>query len=121
MISFYGSPMCGMIVGVCAENADVIKVLIAVRWWWVLVGAELVASPEDAGFEEVSLGFVVVAELCRTAITPWVALHVSGVGWAGVWTWCERCVCDGFKVAGGLLLGLIAGLQVWRSIGSKVP
>ena len=37
-------------------NADVVEVLIAVGWWWVLVSAKLVASSENAG-----LSFVVVA------------------------------------------------------------
>jgi hypothetical protein len=110
-----------MVVGICAENADLVEVLIAVGWWWVLVSAELVASTENAGVEETGLVFVVVAELGRTAVTPWVAFHVSGVRWSGLCTWCERCVRDGLEVAAGLVLGLIAGLQVWRSVGSQVP
>ena len=51
----------GSIVGICAENADVVEVLIAVGWWWVLVSAKLVASTEDAGVEETGLSCVVVA------------------------------------------------------------
>ena len=66
-----------MVVGVCAENADVVEVLIAVGWWWVLVSAKLVASTEDAGVKETGLGFVVVAELGRTAVTPWGAFDVA--------------------------------------------
>ncbi len=50
-----------MVVGVCAENADVVEVLIAVGWLWVLVSAKLVASTEDAGVEETGLSCVVVA------------------------------------------------------------
>ncbi len=50
-----------MVVGVCAENADVVEVLIAVGWWWVLASAKLVASTGDAGVEETGLSCVVVA------------------------------------------------------------
>ena len=42
-------------------NVDVVEVLIAVGWWWVLVSAKLVASTEDAGVEETGLSCVVVA------------------------------------------------------------
>jgi hypothetical protein len=59
--SFYGGPLGSVIIGICAENADVVEVLIAVGWWWVLVSAKLVASTEDAGVEEPGLSFVVVA------------------------------------------------------------
>ena len=107
-----------MVVGICAENADVIEVLVAVGWWWVLVCAELVASTEDAGVKETGLGFVVVAELGRTAVAPWAALHISWVGWAVVWTWCEGCVRDGSKVAVVLVLGLVARLRLWRRVRS---
>jgi hypothetical protein len=69
-----------MVVGICcAENADVVEVLIAVGWGWMLVSAKLVASTENAGVEETDLGFVDNAELGRTAVTPWVAFHVSGL------------------------------------------
>ena len=64
-----------MVVGICAENADVIEVFVAVGWWWVLVCAELVASTEDAGVKETGSGFIV--ELCRTAVTPWGAFDVA--------------------------------------------
>ena len=50
-----------MVVGICAENADVVEVLIAVGWWWVLASAELVESTGDAGVEEAGLSCVVVA------------------------------------------------------------
>ena len=76
--SFYGSPLCSMVVGICAENADVVEVLIAVGWGWVLVSAKLVASTENAVVEETGLSFVDGAELGRTAVT-WVAFHVSGL------------------------------------------
>jgi len=59
--SFDGGPLCSVVVGICAENADVVEVLIAVGWWWVLVSAKLVASTEDAGVEETGLSCVVVA------------------------------------------------------------
>ena len=60
-----------MVVGICAENADMIEVLIAVGWWWVLVRAKLVASAENAGVEETGLSFVVVAELGGASCAPW--------------------------------------------------
>ena len=107
-----------MVVGICAKDADVIEVLVAVGWWWVLVYAELVASADDAGVKETGLGFVVVAELGRTAVAPWVTLHISWVGWAVVWTWYEPCVRDGSKVAVVLVLGLVARHQVWRRVRS---
>ena len=110
-----------MVVGICAENADVIEVFVAVGWWWVLVCAEFVASADDAGVKETGLGFIVVTELCRTAVTPWVSLHISWVEWAIVGTWCEGCVRDGSKVAAVLVLGLVARLQVWRRVRSQVP
>ena len=50
-----------MVVGICAENADVVEVLIAVGWWWVLVSAKLVAHTGDAGVEKTGLSGVVVA------------------------------------------------------------
>ena len=107
-----------MVVGICAKDADVIEVLVAVGWWWVLVYAELVASADDAGVKETGLGFVVVAELGRTAVAPWVTLHISWVGWAVVWIWYEACVRDRSKVAVVLVLGLVARRQVWRRVRS---
>ena len=61
MESFCGDPLGSVVVGIYAENADMVEVLIAVGWWWVLVSAKLVASTEDAGVEEPGLSFVVVA------------------------------------------------------------
>ena len=58
---FYGGPLGSVVIGICAENADVVEVLIAVGWWWVLVSAKLVASTGDAGVEETGLSCVVVA------------------------------------------------------------
>jgi hypothetical protein len=92
LVSFDSSPLYSVVVGICAKDADVIDVLVAVGWWWVLVCAELVASADDAGVKETGLGFVVVADLGRTAVAPWVTLHISWVGWAVVWTWYEACV-----------------------------
>ena len=89
MESFYGGPLGSMVVGIFAENADVVEVLVAVGWRWVLVSAELVASTGDAGVEKTGLSGVVVAELGRAAVTPWVAFHVSGSWVVGVWTCCE--------------------------------
>ena len=121
LVCFGSSPLYSVVVGICAENADVIEVLVAVGWWWVLVCAELVASTGDAGVDEAGLGVVVVAELGRAAVAPWDTFHISWVGWAIVWTWCEGCVRDGSKVAVVLVLGLVARLQVWRSVLSQVP
>jgi hypothetical protein len=59
--SFYGDPLGSMVVRIFAENADVVEVLVAVGWRWVLVSAELVASTGDAGVEEAGLSCVVVA------------------------------------------------------------
>ena len=78
-----------MVGGIFAENADVVEVLVAVGWWWVVICAKLVASTGDAGVEETGLSGVVVAELGRAAVTPWVAFHVSGFWIVGVWTCCE--------------------------------
>ena len=55
--SFYGGPLGSMVGGIFAENADVVEVLIAVGWRWVLVSAKLVASTGDAA----GLSGVVVA------------------------------------------------------------
>ena len=87
----------------------------------MLVSAKLVASTWDAGVEETGLSFVVVADLGRAAVTPWVAFHVSGLRMSVFLTGCERCVRDGLEVAAGLVLGLIVGCQAWRSIGAQVP
>jgi hypothetical protein len=84
--SFYGGPLGSMVVGIFAENADVVEVLVAVGWRWVLVSAELVASTGDAGVEKTGLSGVVVAELGRAAVTPWVAFHVSGLWVLCMWT-----------------------------------
>ena len=51
LVSFYGSALCSMVVGICAIYADVVKVPIAVGRWWVVVYAELVASSEYARVE----------------------------------------------------------------------
>ena len=117
---FGSSPLYRMVVGICAENADVIEVLVAVGWWWVLVCAELIASTGDAGVNEAGLGVVVVAELGRTAVAPWVIFHISWVGLSVVCTWWEGCVRDWSKLAAVLVLGLVARLQVWRSVRSQV-
>ena len=68
-----------MVGGIFAENADLVEVLIAVGGRWVVVSAKLVASTGYAGVEETGLSGVVVAELGRAAVTPWVAFHVSGL------------------------------------------
>ena len=77
---FCGIPLYGVVFGICAEDVDEVEVLVAVRWWGVLVCAELVASTGDAGVKETGLGFVVVAELGRTAVAPWVSFHISWLG-----------------------------------------
>ena len=53
----------------------------------MVVGVGQCEACSDAGVEETGLSFVVVvAELGRTAVTPWVAFHVSGLRLSGLWT-----------------------------------
>ena len=75
-----------MVGSILAENADMVEVLIAVGRRWVVVSAKLVASTGDAGVEKTGLSGVVVAELGRAAVAPWVAFHVSGLWIVCVWT-----------------------------------
>ena len=104
---FCGVPLYSVVFGICAEDVDEIEVLVAVRWWRVLVCAELVASSTgDAGVKTTGLCFVVVAELGCTAVAQWVSFHISWLGWSVLWTWCERCVRNGSELAGALVLSL---------------
>jgi hypothetical protein len=79
----------------------------------MVVSAKLVASTGDAGVEETGLSGVVVAELGRAAVTPWVAFHVSGLWIAGLWTCCERCARDGFEVAAWVGCGVSSVAERW--------
>ena len=116
-----------MVVGICAKDADVIEVLVAVGWWWVLVCAELVASTEDARVKETGLGFIVVTELCRTCSSRTMGYpshFLGGVGgcvdlvrgvcvrWLSCWSWAWlRCVkCGGASVRRFLSMELRVGL-----------
>ena len=101
LVSFDSSPLYSVVVGICAKDADVIDVLVAVGWWWVLVCAELVASTEDAGVQETGLGFIVVTELCRTCSSRTMGYPSHFLGGVGGCVDLVRGVCarDGSKVA----------------------
>ena len=105
-----------MVGGVFAEDADVVEVLIAVGWRWVVVSANLVASTGDAGVDKAGLSVVVVAELGRAAVAPWFAFHVSGLWIVCSCTYCEGCARNGLEVLVGLVL--VVGFRLWWSVGA---
>ena len=90
-----------MVVGICAKDADVIEVLVAVGWWWVLVCAELVASTEDARVKETGLGFIVVTELCRTCSSRTMGYPSHFLGGVGDCGDLVRRVCARWVESGG--------------------
>jgi hypothetical protein len=50
----------------------------------VVLRTEHIASSMDAGVAESDLCVIVITELRHTAISPWGAFDVSGVGWGGL-------------------------------------
>ena len=68
----------------------------------MVVRTEHIASSMDAGVAESDLCVIVITELRRTAIAPWGAFNVSGVGWSGGSAVSMQRLRDGLKVVAGL-------------------
>ena len=96
--------LCNVVFGVGSEYVDVVQVLVTVGWWCVVVRTEHIASSLDAGVAESGLCVIVVTELRRTAVAPWDAFNVSGVGWSGGSAVCMQRLRDGLKVVAVLVL-----------------
>ena len=90
-----------MVFGVRSEYEDLFHALITMGWCCVVVRTEHIASSVDAGVAESGLCvIVVVTELRRTAIAPWGAFNVSGVGWSGGSAVCMQRLWDGWAESG---------------------
>jgi len=84
--------------GIRSEDADIVQVLVAVGWWCVVVFAEHVASPGDAGVAEPGRGGIVVTEYRRTTIAPWGSSYISTAWWSCESAASVLCKRGGLKV-----------------------
>ena len=97
-----------MVCGVRSEYVDVVvQVLVTMGWRCVVVRTEHIASFRDAGVVESCLCVVIVADVRRTAVAPWGAFNVSGVGWSGGGAVCMQCLWDGLEAVAVLVLGYV--------------
>ena len=108
MVALSSVALCGVVRGISSKDMDVVQVLVAMGWRCVVVRTEHVACSRDAGIAQSGLCVVVVAQLRRTAVAPWGAFDVSGVGWS------SRCWVDVLEAVAVLVLArVVACMEVW--------